>query len=124
MPTATPATVQAALVANPLGPTPITGVVGFAVGETGEALPVYVCDFRPDGVDVTLRASSDGGDPPALLISLTREGWGRLASAAPADTPRVINDLSPSISGHLPFFIRHLHSVVGAMVAVAPVLSA
>ena len=46
-----------------------------------------------------------------------------LAACAPADVPRVIFELEPNITGHLPTFIRHLHTVVDAMKLAATALA-
>lgn len=98
---------------------------GLAVGGLLACLfAEFHCRFEANGkVNVVLVGSTPAGDDPVALVVMKQSEWRTLAACAPADVPRVIFELEPNITGHLPTFIRHLHTVVDAMKLAATALA-
>src|SRR5437588_510709 len=105
---------QTALSSTQPGLTPFTGVISFGVGEDKKPAQVFHCRFESGGkVKVVLQASGASKDDPVVLVVMKQSDWKKLAECAQTDAPKTIFELEPNITGHLPTFIRHLHTVVG-----------
>lgn len=119
-----PTQLQTALTSVRVGLTPFEGVIGFGVRDkSGTA--VYYCRFQPDGKVEVVQRDEDAADvDPVVVVVMKQSQWQQLAACEKADAPRIIHEVGPKITGHLPSFIRHLHAVVDAIKLAAPVLSA
>jgi len=117
-----PEKLQAVLSSARVGLSPFVRALGLGVGAIGNAR-LFRCHFPGDGT--VLVAPLDGETKAELdvLVVMEQSAWQTLAACEQKDAPRIIYELTPNITGHLPTFIRHLHAVVNVVKLAAPVLA-